>query len=116
MAYTFDGRDEILKAARAVTEATQSLVQSAKGPQGELAKAVSTALETLTSQAELVKKGVQALPAQNMEGKVGRCVWGVPFVSNPLIYAEVKEALKQDDHLAFNLVIKQPGHLYVNGL
>ena len=48
-------------------------MQSAKGPQGELAKAVSTALETLTSQAELVKKGVQALPAQNMEGKVGRC-------------------------------------------
>ena len=53
-----------------MTEATQSLMQSAKGPQGELAKAVSTALETLTSQAELVKKGVQALPAQNMEGKV----------------------------------------------
>ena len=79
-----------------MTEATQSLVQSAKGPQGELAKAVNTALETLTSQAELVKKGVQALPTQNMEGKVGKCVRDVPFVLTPLIYYEVKEALKQD--------------------
>ena len=54
-----------------MTEATQNLVQSAKRPQGELAKAVSTALEALTSQAELVKKGIRALPAQNLEGKVG---------------------------------------------
>ena len=65
-------RDDILKAARAVTEATEGLLQSARGPQDELAEAANTALETLTNQAELVKRGVQALPAENVEGKVGR--------------------------------------------
>ena len=65
-------RDEILKAARAVTEATEGLAQRARGAQDELAEAANTALETLTTQAELVKKGVEALPAENVEGKVYR--------------------------------------------
>ena len=68
-----------------MTEATQNLVQSAKGPQGELAKAVSTALEALTSQAELVKKGIQALPAQNLEGKVEVYVWYAICIKTPYL-------------------------------
>ena len=79
-----------------MTEATQNLVQSAKGPQGELAKAVSTALEALTSQAKLVKKGIHALPAQNLEGKVGGGICAVCYLyQNPLFIALFQPCTRQ---------------------
>jgi len=45
-----------------------------RGLQNELAQAANIALETLTTQAELVNKGLQALPAANVKGKAYRPV------------------------------------------
>ena len=57
-----------------ITSLLSCALSYTRGLQNELAKAANTALETLTTQAELVKKGLQALPAENVEGKAYRPV------------------------------------------
>ena len=57
-----------------MTSSLSCALSYTRGLQNELAKAANTALETLTTQAELVKKGLQALPAENVEGKAYRPV------------------------------------------
>ena len=60
-----------MTAAKAVAKATETLVHSASGPQNELAQAASHALETLSSETDVVKRGIAALSPENMEGQVG---------------------------------------------
>ena len=57
-----------------ITSLLSCALSYTRGPQNELVKAANTALETLTTQAELVNKGLQALPAENVEGKAYRPV------------------------------------------
>ena len=95
-----------------MTEATQNLVQSAKGPQGELAKAVSAALEALRSQAELVKKGIQALPAQNLEGKVGGVCAVCYLYQNPSFIASFQGSPHACDRKLGSTWEKGLPHLY----
>ncbi len=53
-----------------VAEATQNLVASARGPQEVLAKAANEAVQTLNSQADVVKMGVASLSRENVEEQV----------------------------------------------
>lgn len=69
-----------MDAARDVSLAMEQLVQSAQGPQSDLARAANNAVQALNQQVDLVKTSITALPMHNVEGQVCSMGWGrVPW-------------------------------------
>ena len=72
--YSFaKNRVNILETAKLLVEDTKRLVSSAGGTQEALAEAATSAVKTITAEAEHVKLGATSLGSDDMEAQVRHC-------------------------------------------
>ena len=69
-----DHRENILKTAKALVEATKTLVAGAAASQEQLAVAAQNAVTTIVGLSEVVKNGAASLGSQNQEAQVRQIV------------------------------------------